>query len=161
MDETTRSEVEKALHRFEKNVKERARAEERRRTEKETFEREFARLKREIIRPIMEEVGSLVKKLGHDYNISESESHLQLQIIPSGLTKFDLKVASISFDPWPTNEIRISRRPTYHQNVKPEEITKNFVEKKISELMKGWKKQLSGKKTWWLFGSGNAIGIKE
>ncbi|MFZ0265670.1 MAG: hypothetical protein WAL42_11340, partial [Nitrososphaeraceae archaeon] len=64
MDETTQSEVEKILRKYEDNVKEQARKWEETKQNAENFREEYNLVKEEVIRPTMEEVGSYIKKLG-------------------------------------------------------------------------------------------------
>lgn len=145
MDETTRSEVEKIFLGYETKIKERTREYEERKLEFERFQGEYNRIVKDVIKPIMEEVGSYIKKLGHDYRITESEEELTMVVIPKTITnRISLDQPSITFQKWNT-EMRVSKRPLLDsgrssQNARVEDITKSYVERSILDVMKDWER---------------------
>jgi uncharacterized protein YifE (UPF0438 family) len=145
MDETTESEVEKIFRGYETKIKERTREYEERKLEFERFQGEYNRIVKDVIKPIMEEVGSYIKKLGHDYRITESEEELTMVVIPKTITnRISLDQPSITFQKWNT-EMRVSKRPFLNsgrssQNVRVEDITKSYVERSILDVMKDWER---------------------
>jgi nitrate/nitrite-specific signal transduction histidine kinase len=82
MDETTQSELEKIFRGYENKIKERTREYEEQKQELERLQGEYNRVKSDVIKPKMEEVGSYIKKLGHDYRITESEEEITMVVIP-------------------------------------------------------------------------------
>jgi uncharacterized protein YifE (UPF0438 family) len=145
MDETTESEVEKIFLGYETKIKERTREYEERKLEFERFQGEYNRIVKDVIKPIMEEVGSYIKKLGHDYRITESEEELTMVVIPKTITnRISLDQPSITFQKWNT-EMRVSKRPFLNsgrssQNARVEDITKSYVERSILDVMKDWER---------------------
>jgi uncharacterized protein YifE (UPF0438 family) len=145
MDETTESEVEKIFLGYETKIKERTREYEERKLEFERFQGEYNRIVKDVIKPIMEEVGSYIKKLGHDYRITESEEELTMVVIPKTITnRISLDQPSITFQKWNT-EMRVSKRPLLDsgrssQNARVEDITKSYVERSILDVMKDWER---------------------
>ena len=145
MDETTESEVEKIFLGYETKIKERTREYEERKLEFERFQGEYNRIVKDVIKPIMEEVGSYIKKLGHDYRITESEEELTMVVIPKTITnRISLDQPSITFQKWNT-EMRLSKRPFLNsgrssQNARVEDITKSYVERSILDVMKDWER---------------------
>jgi uncharacterized protein YifE (UPF0438 family) len=145
MDETTESEVEKIFRGYETKIKERTREYEERKLEFERFQGEYNRIVKDVIKPIMEEVGSYIKKLGHDYRITESEEELTMVVIPKTITnRISLDQPSITFQKWNT-EMRVSKRPFLNsgrssQNARVEDITKSYVERSILDVMKDWER---------------------
>jgi uncharacterized protein YifE (UPF0438 family) len=145
MDETTESEVEKIFLGYETKIKERTREYEGRKLEFERFQGEYNRIVKDVIKPIMEEVGSYIKKLGHDYRITESEEELTMVVIPKTITnRISLDQPSITFQKWNT-EMRVSKRPLLDsgrssQNARVEDITKSYVERSILDVMKDWER---------------------
>jgi hypothetical protein len=75
--------------------------EERRRqvkTDEDAYQKAFANLRREVIRPVFDAVGAVLKARGHDFTISEEdgaaepadktrEAAISMQIMPAGLEK--------------------------------------------------------------------------
>ncbi|MGA7603669.1 MAG: hypothetical protein WCE33_11380, partial [Nitrososphaeraceae archaeon] len=100
MDETTQSEVEKILRKYEDNVKEQARKWEETKQNAENFREGYNLVKEEVIRPTMEEVGSYIKKLGHNYRIEdfEKKERISMIIIPNSMNGFNLDEPTISFE---------------------------------------------------------------
>ena len=149
MDETTQSEVEKILRKYEDNVKEQARKWEETKQNAENFREEYNLVKEEVIRPTMEEVGSYIKKLGHNYRIEdfEKKERISMIIIPNSMDGFNLDEPTISFEGWST-EVNISKRPLINSSessrrAKIEDITKSFVEQNILDIMRYWEKSFS------------------
>ncbi|MGC2483333.1 MAG: hypothetical protein WA398_06200 [Nitrososphaeraceae archaeon] len=149
MDETTQSEVEKILRQYEDNIKEQARKWEETKQNAENFREEYYLVKEEVIRPTMEEVGSYIKKLGHNYRIEdfEKKERISMIIIPNSMNGFNLDEPTISFEGWST-EVNISKRPLVNSSessrrAKIEDITKSFVEQNILDIMRYWEKSFS------------------
>jgi hypothetical protein len=142
MEETTKSEVERILRKSEDKTQERVRNEEKRKQDEASFKAEFSRLRKDVIRPTMEEIGLHIKKLGHNYYILDTEMTISLYIIPSGKDRYEPNIPRISFETWPGMEIRLKKEPYgYDQKVKNEDITKSFVEQNIIEVMKNWEEK--------------------
>jgi|SRR5918992_858311 hypothetical protein len=145
MDETTQSELEKIFRGYENKIKERTRDYEERRQELERFQEEYDRVKSDVIKPKMEEFGSHIKKLGHDYRITESEGEITMVVIPKMITnRISLDQPSITFQRWNT-EIHISKRPLFSsgrssQKTNIEVINKSYVERSILDVMKDWER---------------------
>ena len=145
MDETTQSRLEKIFRKLEDNKKEGKRNMEDSKQQTERFHEEYIRVKREVIKPTMEEVGEYIKKLGYDYRIMEPEKEelkIGMKINPNTGKRISLDEPSVSFEGW-APDVRISKRPLDNtspsiQNVKIEDITKSFVEQNISDLMEDW-----------------------
>jgi preprotein translocase subunit Sss1 len=149
MDETTQSELEKILRKFEDDVKEQSRKVEETKQEIERFQGEYTRVKRDVIKPSMEEVGTYIKKLGHEYGIIESEDKISMDIIPKMMNRIILDRPRISFDRWAT-EINIFKYPTFtsgasSQRVKIEDVTRSSVEQNILDVMKEWERKISNR----------------
>ena len=145
MDETTQSEVEKIFRGFETKIKERTMEYEERKHELERFQGEYNRIVRDVIKPKMEEVGAYIKKLGHDYRITESEEELTMVVIPKTITnRISLDQPGITFQKWNT-EMRVSKRPLLNsgrssQNERLEDITRSYVERSIIDVLKDWER---------------------
>lgn len=147
MEETTGSELEKIFRKFEDEVKERTKKEKEAKQEVERFGKEFTCLKKDVIRPTMEEVGAYIKKFGHEYYIMESESMISMDIVPSTTYRGAPEQPSITFHGWSTH-IDISKRPPLYtyasdEKAKIEDITKSFVEENIVDAMKNWERTVS------------------
>jgi hypothetical protein len=97
MEETTGSELEKIFRACEDEVKERAKKEKEAKQEIERFGKEFTRLKKDVIRPTMEEVGSYINKFGHEYHIMKSESMISMDIVSSTTYRSAPEQPSITF----------------------------------------------------------------
>ena len=97
----------------------------------------------------MEEVGSYIKKLGHNYRIEdfEKKERISMIIIPNSMNGFNLDKPTISFEGWST-EVNISKRSLINSSessrrAKIEDITKSFVEQNILDIMRYWEKSFS------------------
>lgn len=66
------------------------------RTDEDTFKKEFARLRVNVIRPVFEAAGAILKARGHDFSISEgehavdpggkiTEADISIQVMPAGM----------------------------------------------------------------------------
>ena len=71
MKEEDKSHLESIMKKFEQKLARSTDAKERRQSEEDAFHAEFKRIRTEVIRPAMEEVGNELKPMGHNYEISE------------------------------------------------------------------------------------------
>ncbi len=74
----------------------------------ETFLTEFRRLRKEVIRPVMEDIGSQLRKGKHEFQISEREelkdpegrrldANINMNVYPNGINRDDFGSASTPF----------------------------------------------------------------
>jgi len=85
MDETTKSELEKILHKFEDKAKIRSKKDAQKNQEEERYRMGFSRVVKEVIRPTMEEIETFIKKQGHECHIIESDAGIMMDIIPASI----------------------------------------------------------------------------
>lgn len=71
MKEENKSHLESIMKKFEQKLARSTDAKERRQSEEDAFHSEFKRIRTQIIRPAMEEVGNELKTMGHNCEISE------------------------------------------------------------------------------------------
>jgi hypothetical protein len=71
MDEANKSELDRILRKFQVNADEESRNFDETLREDARYQREFPIVIRNAIKPVMEEIGTIIKNQGHDYNISE------------------------------------------------------------------------------------------
>lgn len=147
MDEKTQSKVKEILGKFQDRKNEQIK----KKKEEERLRREFPRVKEDVIRPTMEEVGKYVKGLGHDYHILESDFTITFEIISLTLDINRPYNPGISIKNLSTG-IEISRPKRRHsywtkkeekEIVQVEEISKHFVEQKILNALEDWEKDFS------------------
>ena len=97
MDETTKSELEKILHKFEDKAKERSKKDAQQNHEEERYRMEFPRVVKEVIRSTMEEIETFIKKQGHECHIIESDAGIMMDIIPASMHRYAPDQPSIAF----------------------------------------------------------------
>ena len=68
-----KKELATLLNNYDRRLKEKREQEEKVRKVKDIFLTEFKRLRVEVIKPVMEQIGSQLKERGHDYSIEEGE----------------------------------------------------------------------------------------
>jgi hypothetical protein len=140
MDEANKSELDRILRKFEDKADEESRKIDKTIREDARYQREFPIVIKDVIRPVMEEIGTIIKKQGHDYNISESNWFIFMSIIPKSMYQYAPNQPSIHF-------IRVSASICMSKNPSPrytsgetylkiEDIDKKFVEKNILDVMK-------------------------
>ncbi len=71
MNEEDKSHLESIMNKFEKKLAKSTDAKEQRQSEENVFYSEFKRLRTQVIRPAMEDIGSALKARGHNSEISE------------------------------------------------------------------------------------------
>jgi hypothetical protein len=82
MDEANKSELDRILRKFQVNADEESRNFDETLREDARYQREFPIVIRNAIKPVMEEIGTIIKIQGHDYNISESNGFIYMNIDP-------------------------------------------------------------------------------
>jgi len=73
MKDISKSELASILDKYDEDLASRQKAAQKSKTEDEIFLSEFQRIRKEVIRPIMEELGTEVRTRGHEYKIEEKE----------------------------------------------------------------------------------------
>ncbi len=158
MDDSTKERLDKILGNYERSVENRNEESQREKTENELFLERFGRLREEMIRPLMEEVGARLQESGHRCRIEEQDEQIEPDgrlISSAAITmvvypaEFDAK----SYDSLHTPKVSFSAdtlRKVIHAHcsalnpggagsagaigsVSPTEITKEWVERKIVE----------------------------
>jgi len=71
MKEENESHLESIMKRFEQKLAKSKDAQERRQSEEDAFDKEFKRVRTEVIRPAMEDMGTQLEARGHNSEISE------------------------------------------------------------------------------------------
>jgi hypothetical protein len=71
MKEENKSHLEAIMKKFDQKLAQSTDAKERRESEEDAFYIEFKRIRTQIIRPALEEVGKQLKPMGHNYEITE------------------------------------------------------------------------------------------
>jgi hypothetical protein len=128
--------------------------------EEDAFLKEFERLQKDTIRPVMEDIGNQLKTRGHEYWISESEESLNsegrvldarisMSIFPSGFDNAKYRAESfpsVSFmaakyrrKVWIHGSTMMPGRGGHGGSIdefNAEEITSSVVEEKILEVLK-------------------------
>jgi len=57
-------------------------------TAADVFQRDFAKLKEAVIRPVLASIGSMLQERGHEFNIAEEQGgKISLHIVPAGAIK--------------------------------------------------------------------------
>lgn len=57
-------------------------------TANDVFQRDFTKLKAEVIRPVLASIGNLLQERGHEFNISEEQGgKISFHIVPAGAVK--------------------------------------------------------------------------
>jgi len=98
MKKEVKSHLDALMDKYEQRLKEAKNKQEQIKSEEEAFLREFKRLREEVIRTSMEEIGNQLKTRGHDYRILETEesvdgegkvinAEITMNIFPSGIDR--------------------------------------------------------------------------
>lgn len=160
MKKETKLQLDSLMEKYEQKLAEAQKRQEQSKSKEDAFLNEFKRLQKDVIRPVMEDIGNQLKARGHHYRIDTEEKS-----VDSGGRSRDPKI-SIYIFPTGTNPIGYSpdRTPSvsfiatgykkkiwvYGSDMMPnsggssgsigefnaEEITNDLVEKKILEVFK-------------------------
>jgi hypothetical protein len=125
------------------------------------FNDEFRRLKKEVIWPVMVEVGNEINKYGHDYHVDEEEervdttaheepSSIQFNIYPAGVDRAYYTPDATPYIKFYANSyakkvgIEVSTMMPgkggtigVHGEYAPDQMTKEFIEKEMVAVLKG------------------------
>lgn len=98
MNEQTKNQLDNILNQYDKKQAEVQEVKERKQTEEEIFLEEFRRIRQNVIRPVLENIGNQLKSRGHDYEIEEPKNttdaqgrelppRIGMKIYPSGVER--------------------------------------------------------------------------
>ena len=98
MKKETKSQVDILMDKYKRRLTEAKKKQEQIKSEEDAFLKGFKRLRKEIIRPVMEDIGNHLKTQGHDYRISEEEesvdsegrtrdAKITMSIFPAGVER--------------------------------------------------------------------------
>jgi hypothetical protein len=140
MDEANKSELDRILRKFQDKADEESRKIDETIREDARYQREFPIVIKNVIKPVMEEIGTIIKKQGHNYNIRESNWFIFMNIIPKSMYQYAPNQPSIHFTRVSAS-ICMFKKPSPRStrgetNLKIEDIDKKFVEKNILDIMK-------------------------
>lgn len=79
MKKETKSQLDVLMDKYGQRLEEGKKRQEQIKTEEDAFLSEFERLRKEVIRPVMEDIGNQLKARDHDYLISEKEEAVDLE----------------------------------------------------------------------------------
>lgn len=155
-----KKELDNVMNRFNNDVAGLAARKAAQKLEQEKFMKEFERLKHEIIWPAIVDIGNQLTGYGHDYQVSEEEEYVDatanftpasitLNIYPATLDKSYYKPESAPYISFVANKyankigIMVSTMLPdeggvigSHGEFEPSEITPEFVEKEIINVLK-------------------------
>jgi len=160
MKKETKSRLGALMNKYDQRLKEAKEVKRQREAGGDVFLKEFERLQKEIIRPVMEDIGNELKTRGHKYRISEKEessdsegrvldARISMSIFPSGINSS--AYGSESFPSISFIATKWKRKIWVHENTMvpgrgghggsigefdSEEITGSIVEEKILEVLK-------------------------
>jgi|GEM_PF-915507 len=162
MEEKVKSSLDEILDQHDAKLKEVTERAVREQSQHNQFHEEFSRIRDNIIRPAMEEIGNYMKQKGHSFNIIESKEQFDsrlkiykgsrgiiMTILPSGFNPSDFSnsnIPSLGF----YADMRTRKIEITENNVMPHwggtsgskdsaelsELTKDYVQKQILQLLK-------------------------
>jgi hypothetical protein len=155
-----KKELDNIMNRFNNDIEGLQEQKNKERTEQEEFIKEFERLKHEIIWPVIADVGNQMNEYKHDFHVSEEEEYVDatanfqpasitLNIYPATLDKASYKPESTPYISFIANRyakkigIMVSTMMPAeggvigsHGEYTLDQVTKEFVEKEIVEVLK-------------------------
>jgi hypothetical protein len=140
MDEANKSELDRILRKSQVKADEELRKIDETLREDARYQRKFHDRDNNIIKPVMDEIGTIIKNQGHDYNISESNGFIYMNIIPKSMYQYAPNQPGIQFTRVSAS-ICVFKKPSPKStsgetDLKIEDIDKKFVEKNIIDVMK-------------------------
>jgi hypothetical protein len=93
-------ELSTLLDNYDRRLKEKREREKEAREEEEAFLKDFRRLRSDVIKPVLEQIGSQLKDRGHDYSIEDGETtkdtegrtldaYIRINIFPSEAKRYE------------------------------------------------------------------------
>lgn len=160
MRKETKSQIDAMMGKYEKRLGESKKVSEQTAREEETFLNEFKRLRKEVIRPVMEDIGNQLEARGHKFRISEREesiggygrvenAEITMRILPAGpdwsthrpestphisftATKYKKKISIHGSSMMPHRGGSGGPRGDFNT----EEITSDMIEKEVLDILK-------------------------
>ncbi len=107
MKEETKSKLNALMDEYDEKLKKKKKTQEEIELEENAFIDEFYRLRRKVMRPIIDEIGDYIKEHGHDYKVKEEkliddystkkDAKITMMVFPSGIDRSAYTVSNISF----------------------------------------------------------------
>ena len=105
MDEANKSELDRTLRKFQIKADEESRKIDETLREDARYQREFLIVIKNVIKPVIEGIGTIIKKQGHDYNISESNGFIFMNIVPKSMYQYAPNQPGIYFTRVPASAL--------------------------------------------------------
>jgi hypothetical protein len=160
MKEETKSQLDILMNKYKKKLTEPENKKEQQMSGEDIFLSEFRRLRKEVIRPAMEDIGNQLKSHGHDFEVLEEEesvdhegrtqdANIIMRIFPAGNDKsiyrhegtpgISFHAAKYKMKIWIHTSTVLPKRGGQagsRGEFKPEEINTDLVEQKTLALLK-------------------------
>ncbi len=154
MKQDNKTQFNVLMDKYDRNVEEDRLQQEREKNEAEKFWLDFERMRNEVIRPVMKDIGIMLRERGHGYRISEDESlfdregqaqeeKITMSIIPSGIESDN--ISRIALTATARKKIRLyhdivclatdSRESGTIAEFWVDEITSDLIEDKIMNVL--------------------------
>jgi hypothetical protein len=105
MDDANKSELDRTLRKFQIKADEELRKIDETLREDARYQREFLIVIKNVIKPVIEGIGTIIKKQGHDYNISESNAFIFMNIVPKSMYQYTPNQPGIHFTRVPASAL--------------------------------------------------------